>query len=120
MVIEFPSKSWEVATLADVLTAIERPWNGEMHVRAIGIHVARMRLAVQTLSDLLDQSPATISSDWLLSLTATSIKDMASRVAAPYRRGFVRASLELIQHTQFYRDNELKRTEQFTAGLKYQ
>lgn len=117
MIIEFPRKSREIETLADLLAAIERPWAGNMDVRPIAIHIARMRLAVRTVSELLQTSPSAVSTDWLLSLTVAALKDMALGVAPPYRREFLKASQLLIQHAQIYRDNEAKYAQPLTAGL---
>lgn len=118
MVIGFPSKSTGIATLADLLDAVERPWSGEMHVPVIAIHIARVRFAVQTLSGLLKKSPAKISIDWLLSLTVADLKGMALGVAPRVRREFIKASRLLIQHAQFRRDNESKNTQPIGAGRK--
>lgn len=63
MIIEFPWKSREIANLADLLAAIERPWAGEMHEPVIAIHIDRVRFAVQALSGLLKKSPSKISVD---------------------------------------------------------
>lgn len=118
MIIEFPRKHREIATLADLLAAIERPWGGEMHVPAIAIHIARMRLAVGTLSDLLKKPSSKISTDWLLSLTVAGLKRMAVGVAPPYRREFTKASQLLIQHAQVYRDNESYYPQALDAGIR--
>lgn len=118
MVIEFPNKITVIATLADLLDAVERPWRNEMHVPAIAIHIARVRFAVQMLSGLLKKSPSKISADWLLSLTVADLKGMALGVAPTFRREFVKASRLLIQDAQFRRDNESKGTQLIGTGLK--
>jgi hypothetical protein len=118
MIIEFPRKSREIATLADLLVAIERRWIGETHVPAIAIHIARMRLAVRTVSNLLKKSPSTVSNDWLLSVTVGGLKSMAFEVAPPYRREFLKASRLLIQHAQVCRDGEPKHAQPLTAGYR--
>lgn len=118
MVIEFPSKATGIATLADLLDAVERPWRNEMHVPVIAIHIARVRFAVQTLSGLLKKSPAKISVDWLLSLPVADLKSMALGVSPTFRREFVKASRLLIKHAQFHRDNESQDTQPFGAGCK--
>ena len=118
MIIEFPRKSREIATLVDLLAAIERPWCGEMHVPAIAIHIARVRFAVQTLNGLLKKSPSKISADWLLSLTVADLKGMALGVAPTLRREFVKASRLLIQHAQFHRDIEPNDTQSIESGSK--
>ena len=115
MVIEFPSKTTGIATLADLLDAVERPWCSEMQEPVIAIHMARVRFAVETLSGLLKKSPAEISVDWLLSLTAADLKNMALRVAPTLRREFLKASRLLIEHAQFHRDNESKDTRSIGA-----
>lgn len=108
MIIQMPSKRREIATLADLLASIERPWRGEMHVRAIAITVERMRFAVRTLSELLEKSPSTVSTDWLLSLTVVGINRLALRVAPEFRREFAKSSRLLIHHAQLQRDSEPK------------
>jgi hypothetical protein len=118
MIIEFPSKTREIASLADLLVAIERPWIGDMHVPVIAIHIERVRLAVQTLSGLLKKRPSQISVNWLLSVSVPDLKDMASGVAPTFRREFVKASRLLIQHAQFRRDIEPKCAQPLTAGFK--
>ena len=118
MVIEFPSKSREIATMADLLAAVERPWSGNVDVPAIAIHIERMRFAVRTLSGLLKKSPSTVSTDWLLSMTVGGQKAMALEVAPPYRREFMKASQLLIQHAQVYRDSEPEGARPLTAGCK--
>jgi hypothetical protein len=116
MVIEFPSKTTGIATLADLLDAVERPWCSEMHEPVIAIHMARVRFAVQTLSGLLKKSPAKISTDWLLSLPVADLKSMALGVSPTFRREFLKASRLLIKHAQFHRDNESKDTRSIGAG----
>ena len=80
--------------------------------------MARVRFAVQTLSGLLKKSPAKISVDWLLSLTAADLKGMALGVSPTFRREFLKASRLLIKHAQFHRDNESKDTQPIGAGSK--
>lgn len=108
LIIEFPSKRGEIASLTDLLDAAERPWRSVLHEPVIAVQMARVRFAAQTLSGLLKKSPAKISVDWLLSLTAADLKDMALRIAATDRREFLKATRMLIKHAQFHRDNESK------------
>lgn len=118
MIIEFPSRSGGIATLEDLLAAIERQWSGNMDLPAIAIHIARLRLAVWNLSDVRTQSPSELSIDWLLSLTAGDLKRMALGVAPTSRREFFRGSRLLIQHAQVCRDNEPKCAQPLTAGFE--
>lgn len=118
MIIEFPRKSKEIATLANLLVAIERPWIGDMHVPVIAIHIARVRLAVQALSGLLKKRPSQISVNWLLSVSVADLKDMASDLAPTFRREFMKVSRLLIQHAQFRRDREATETQLIGADSR--
>lgn len=119
MVIEFPSKCREIATLADLLIAVERPWVDNMDAPSIAVHISRMRFVVQTLSELLEAPPSTVSTEWLLSMTVSDLRDMALRVAPPYRREFIKSSLLLIRHAQLHRNCEPSYLQPVAAGLKY-
>jgi hypothetical protein len=118
MIIEFPRKIRESETLADLLAAIELPWIGDMHVPVIAIHIARVRLAVQTLSGLLKKRPSQISVNWLLSMSVADLKDMAPDFAPTFRREFIKASHLLIQHGQFRRDRETTESQPIGADSR--
>jgi hypothetical protein len=119
MIIDFPRPSRAAATLSDLQDFIELPWCHEMHVPAILVHAAGMRLAVQSLGEELEQSLSATSKDWLLSFTFAHLKEMAPGFAPRFRRELIKSRRLSIQHSQIHRYGEPKYAQPIAAGLKH-